>query len=265
MLDKSAVLAAHSHFIKANNSHDAAQHLLEHGFYEAVIDRAFFCMFHAARALLAYDTPFNSLADLAPDDVIENFQNNYIRQRYHDPRLGEMFEALRMTRWDEMYNCDYSAAKPETERIVYDAGYFLETAKTISERRLTLEYDAPVEVQAADEEHTLDDVQPPVEAQTADDVQPPVEAQTPVEEQTTPTAEPCQASSEQQPPEQCKSVLGRKPAATREIIAKIMDLHSEGLTYSSISDSLYYNHDVNISKYTIAKIVKGKYAPLKYN
>ena len=143
MLDRSNVITACLRFHKASKDHRAAQLLLEHGYYEAANDRAFFCMLHSARALMAYISLNDAMNDYTPTDVvIENFRDNYILQRYHDPRLYEMFETVRKNRKDETYSRDFMATKEGTEQNVQNAGYFLETAKAISNRRLALNADS---------------------------------------------------------------------------------------------------------------------------
>ena len=76
MLDRSNVITACLRFHKASKDHRAAQLLLEHGYYEAANDRAFFCMLHAARALMAYISLNDAMNDYTPTDVvIQNFQS----------------------------------------------------------------------------------------------------------------------------------------------------------------------------------------------
>jgi len=131
-------------FYKASDNHNAAQLLLENGYYEAANDRAFFCVFHAARALLAYDGLNYAMTDyMATGEILKNFHDLYIRQRYHDPRLCVIFETARETRQGGIYSRDFTATKEEAEQNIKNAAYFLETAKTISKRRLALEHDSP--------------------------------------------------------------------------------------------------------------------------
>ena len=138
-MEKSNVILATFRFNKAMNDYRAAQYLLNMGYYDAANDRAFFCMFHSARALQAYD----NLNYEKTGAVIQNFHEQYIQQRYHDPQLCEMFEAVRESRTNAIFNDDYTASKEKAQQHIKNAEYFLETAKTIAGRRLTLEYDTP--------------------------------------------------------------------------------------------------------------------------
>ena len=137
MLKNSAVNTASFRFCKAQRDYSAARQFLEAGQYDAAIDRAFLCMFHAARALLFYDN-----IDLKkPDDVIRSFHDQYILQSYHDPRLCEMFEQAKTIRSSGIFSDDYLAHVETAKQQVKNAEYFLEATGTISGRRLALEYE----------------------------------------------------------------------------------------------------------------------------
>jgi len=151
MLDRSAVITACLRFYKASDNYDAAQLLFENGFFEAANDRAFFCVFHAARALLAYDGLNYAMTDyMATVEIIKIFNDLYIRQRYQDPQLRVIFETARKTRQSGIYNRDFKATKEEAEQNIKNARYFLEKAQAISKRRLALEYDVPYSAAESD-------------------------------------------------------------------------------------------------------------------
>ena len=153
MLDRSAVITACLRFYKASDCHQTAQKNLEQGDYDAANDRAYFCMFHAARALLAYDGLNFAMTDHAPTNVIfKTFHELYIKEKYHDPRLREMLETARKIRNDEIFSRSSISTKDETERNIQNAGYFLEALKTISNRRLALENDQADSVAATGKE-----------------------------------------------------------------------------------------------------------------
>jgi len=137
MLDKSVTIIAALRLYNADDNHRTAQHNLAGGYYNAANDRAFFCMYHAARALLAYD----GVTQTSTNIVMKSFCDLYIRQRYHDPRLGKMFEAALKVRMDGIYDDGFVATKEESERHVENAGYFLELSRVILNRRKTIEYD----------------------------------------------------------------------------------------------------------------------------
>ena len=72
------------------------------------------------------------------DAVIKGFRDLYIRQRYHDPRFSEVFEAALKARIDGIYDDGFVATKEESERHVENAGHFLEMSRVISNRHKAL-------------------------------------------------------------------------------------------------------------------------------
>ena len=145
MLDRSAVITASLRLHKASKNHRAAQHIFEYGDYEAANDRAFFCMFHAARALLAYENIAYAISDgpKKTDTIIQEFHELYVKQRFHDPRLTETFMDARKIRNEELYDRSFTSGKEITEQNIRNAGYFLETARDISKWRVAFEYEQP--------------------------------------------------------------------------------------------------------------------------
>ena len=130
---------ARHRFQKAKEDYDTAVNNIEYGHYEAASDRAFFCFYHAARALLVYDG-----VDISkPTEIISNFKDLYIKQRYHDPRLCEMFETARKSRNDGIYEDCHEASLREAQTNTDNALYFLKAAESIANRRLALEHTAP--------------------------------------------------------------------------------------------------------------------------
>ena len=139
MLKHSIVVKASLRFCKAQKNYSTAVRLLDNGHYDAVIDRVYLCMFHAARALLIYDN-----IDLnKPDKIIKSFREEYILQRYHDPKLCKIFEEAQSLRHSTIFDDDFLAHIEHAKQQLKNAEYFLEVTGTISGRRLALEYKAP--------------------------------------------------------------------------------------------------------------------------
>ena len=138
MIKHSVVAKASLRFCKSQRNYSTAVRLLGDGDFDAAIDRAYLCMFHAARALLIYDN-----IDLRkPDEIIHSFREEYILQRYHDPKLCKIFKEAQNIRQSTIFDDDFLTDIEHAKQQVKNAEYFLEVTGIISGRRLSFEYKA---------------------------------------------------------------------------------------------------------------------------
>jgi len=143
--DKTAFTASFR-FSKAQRCYSTALYLLEKGHHETAINYAYLSMYHAARALLTYD----NIDFMNHGDIMRSFDDQYILQSYHDPRLCKVFEEAYNSSFSGIFNDDYTVSKETAAQQIKNAEYFLEVTGTISERRLALEYDAPDSIAESD-------------------------------------------------------------------------------------------------------------------
>jgi uncharacterized protein (UPF0332 family) len=132
--EKTSVFNSHARFKKALGDSLAATKNYECGFYMAANDRAFFCMYHAVRGLLALDG-YNTTGTTA---LIRVFNDIYIRKGFGGPRLIEMFEEARKSRMDGLCSDLRIENKEEAKRNVTNAEDFLEKLFELQNERLAV-------------------------------------------------------------------------------------------------------------------------------
>jgi len=125
---------------KATVNYRAAQLLLDHGCYDAANDRAFFCMYYSAIAILTLD----DINETKTDAVINHIEQLYVIQRNCGSRLIEVFETARKIRNEGIYDHDLTVTQEDAEQSVKDAEYFFGTLHDIMYRRVVLKLDLPV-------------------------------------------------------------------------------------------------------------------------
>jgi len=139
MLIEMNVIKAKLRLCKAHDDCDSAEFNLDKSFYDMANNRAYFCMYHAIRALMALDGE-NFKSKIS---IIWYFKKNYILTGYFDPRMAEMFEIALKSRLDSDYSDYYSATKNEARRNTDNAVFFLDSIENYAARRINLDFTLP--------------------------------------------------------------------------------------------------------------------------
>jgi uncharacterized protein (UPF0332 family) len=133
MLNEMYLMRTKIRLQKARNNYNAAKRLYDDEFYDAAIDRAYFCIYQATGAVCAFN---EDLEDF--DSIIENFQYCYIGEGYFDKRFYEIFQEAFKSR----HNCNYTdchiETKEEAQRNIANAKIFLETMESYTARIMRL-------------------------------------------------------------------------------------------------------------------------------
>jgi uncharacterized protein (UPF0332 family) len=137
MLNEIEVITANLRLRKARQAYNSAKRLLEYADYGAAIDRAFFCMHHAANAV-------NALLDRDCRDscsVMSVFFHNYVADEcIFDERYYKVMLAAQKSRSESNYSDHYIENKEDALRNVNNAGRLLEAMENFTARRVKYSY-----------------------------------------------------------------------------------------------------------------------------
>ena len=103
----------------------AAKSLLESENYKSAANRAYYTIFHAMRAVLAFD----KIDMKHHSGIIAEFRRLYIKTGILDAELSKIISALSDSRNDSDYDDFYIISKEEVAEQIKDATYFLEKIK----------------------------------------------------------------------------------------------------------------------------------------
>ena len=106
---------------RAKEDLDAACMLLENGSYRIANNRAYYAIFHAMRAVLAFDN-FDSSKH---SGVIAEFRRRYIKEGIFSKEMSQMIGSAFIIRNASDYDDMFVASKGETEQQVRNAKYVL--------------------------------------------------------------------------------------------------------------------------------------------
>lgn len=129
------ITAANLRLYRAREDYSAAKFLLDKGFYRAANERAFFGMYHAARAVLA----FVGIGINGTSAVVEYFTDKFIGNGHFDPGIYKIFKAGLKARDNGDYNDYHIETKKESLRTVENAGVFIETMRIFVARQIALD------------------------------------------------------------------------------------------------------------------------------
>jgi uncharacterized protein (UPF0332 family) len=105
----------------AESDFSSAQIELEYEHYKAANNRAYYCIFHAIRAVLAFEnTDFKSHAQL-----LGYFNKNYIHTGKFDITYSKIISKANSLRTSSDYNDFFRATREESEEVVESAHEFL--------------------------------------------------------------------------------------------------------------------------------------------
>ena len=103
--------------------------LFEHGKYRDVISRAYYSMFHAARALLL----IKGLSPKKHADTVSMFGKHYVKEGIVDEYYGKALTKAFQMRSKADYNVMYLPSEEEAEEVLELAEEFLEKARRLVE------------------------------------------------------------------------------------------------------------------------------------
>ena len=104
---------------RAKEDLDVAHQLFENGNYRIANNRAYYSIFHALRAVLAFDN-FDSSKH---SGVIAEFRRKYIKENVFPVAMSKMIGSAFMIRNASDYDDMYIASKTETEEQLKNADY----------------------------------------------------------------------------------------------------------------------------------------------
>ena len=103
----------------------AAKSLLESGNYKSAANRAYYTVFHAMRAVLAFD----KIDMKHHSGIIAEFRRLYIKTEIFSIELSKIISVLSDSRNDSDYDDFFIVSKEEVAEQIKDAELFLEKIK----------------------------------------------------------------------------------------------------------------------------------------
>lgn len=108
-------------FEHATECLDAAKSLLVSSNYKSAANRSYYAVFHAMRAVLAYD----GIDMKHHSGIISEFRRLYIKTEIFDTKLSQIISVLFNIRTDSDYDDFFVISKLEVEEQIVNAEYFL--------------------------------------------------------------------------------------------------------------------------------------------
>lgn len=118
------------HLKKAHQKLQAAEVLLDNRLYADAVSRAYYAMFHAAKAVLL-------LTDVKPKThvgVIKEFGLEFVSEGYVDELLGKSFSAARENREFADYDIHVEITEEEAKETINNAKSFVEVVERLIEK-----------------------------------------------------------------------------------------------------------------------------------
>lgn len=104
---------------------DAAKSLLENGNYKSAANRSYYAIFHAMRAVLAFD----EIDMKHHSGIISEFRKRYIKTGSFEIKLSQIISVLFDTRTDSDYDDFFVISKADVAEQIENAEYFLSEIK----------------------------------------------------------------------------------------------------------------------------------------
>ncbi|MBE6815448.1 MAG: HEPN domain-containing protein [Ruminococcaceae bacterium] len=108
-------------FEHANECLTAAQSLLDSSNYKSAANRSYYAIFHAMRAVLAFD----GIDMKHHSGIISEFRRLYIKTGIFDAKLSQIISILFDIRTESDYDDFFIISKQEVEEQIENAKYFL--------------------------------------------------------------------------------------------------------------------------------------------
>ena len=104
---------------------NAAKSLLKDGNYKSSANRSYYAIFHAMRAVLAFD----EIDMKHHSGIISEFRKLYIKTGVFDTQLSQIISVLFDIRTDSDYDDFFVISKAEVSEQIQNAEYFLQQIK----------------------------------------------------------------------------------------------------------------------------------------
>lgn len=112
---------SNARFEHATECLDAAKSLLASSNYKSAANRSYYAIFHAMRAVLAFD----EIDMKHHSGVISEFRKLYIKTNIFDVKLSQIISLLFDIRTESDYDDFFIISKTEVEEQIENAEYFL--------------------------------------------------------------------------------------------------------------------------------------------
>ena len=104
----------------------AARNLLETGNCKSAANRSYYAIFHAMRAVLAFD----EIDMKRHSGVISEFRRRYIKTEIFETRMSEIISVLFDVRTDSDYDDFFVISTADTAAQIANAAYFVDRVAT---------------------------------------------------------------------------------------------------------------------------------------
>jgi uncharacterized protein (UPF0332 family) len=108
---------------KAVNDFEAAKILLENGMFSQALNRSYYSIFHAVRAVLAFEQ-FDSKKH---SGIIAYFNQNFVSSGIFDKTYSKILMGAEIIRNKSDYNDFFIASKDDAEKQLRNAEIFIKT------------------------------------------------------------------------------------------------------------------------------------------
>ena len=136
MQDEDRIALSKARYENAQECLRAARELVASGSYKSAANRSYYAIFHAMRAVLAFDG-----VDMKHHSgIISEFRKRYIKTNIFETRLSEIISVLFDVRTDSDYDDFFVISRNETLEQIQNAAYFLDAIEPyIVSKGVTLE------------------------------------------------------------------------------------------------------------------------------
>jgi len=125
---------AEAHLRKARERLEASEKLLDDGFYEDAVSRAYYAMYHAAKACLILE----SSSPKTHEGVISEFGRLFILTGKVDDTLGKALSVAKEDREDSDYEVYAEIDTEEAKKVIKEAKNFLRKAEEIVRQKIKI-------------------------------------------------------------------------------------------------------------------------------
>ena len=119
---------------KAKADLDSAKKTLELEMFDAASNRSYYAIFHAARAVLAFDGEDYK----KHSGVISNFQKNYIKTGIFDKLMSNIIKSAFDMRCDSDYEDFYAVPQEDVIKQVEESEYFVSQIEAYLKEKIEL-------------------------------------------------------------------------------------------------------------------------------
>lgn len=132
-MDKMLVELAKYRLEKAVNDFEAAKILMENGMFSQALNRSYYSIFHAVRAVLAFeqfDTKKHS-------GIIAYFNQNFVSNGVFDKNYSKILMGAEIIRNKSDYNDFYIASKDDAEKQLRNADIFIKAIRIYVQEKIS--------------------------------------------------------------------------------------------------------------------------------